>query len=485
MEANDNINNDQNSNIEDNIEKKYKILDKLGTGGYCVVYLVKDYKTNIEFAAKVFDKNTEDDREKKINELVSSINSDNILKFVTSGVGTIVRKGKVLDNKKYYIFDYAPKKDLLRYVMFDGGIKEKYAKVIFKKILKTINEIHKIGIYHLDIKLDNILLDDNFNPKIGDFGLSRQKSETEDGFLNIYLGTVRYRAPQIELGIKYNCIQADIFSLGVVLFMLVTGRIGFGPATSACKLYALIMEKKYKPYWNKLKTMELDKSAFNEEFQNLYLKMVAYEESDRAKNIDEILKDPWFNEIKTKNDDEEMILNEQVRLMFVNEKEEKVNKAVQQDTGDSLLLNSKTIVQELESIGNEKEYFEKGIKIAEEKYGKRMDNFMKFNENLEPISFMNSFIYKIKFYMKNCEIKHSTEKLQFNLIINPKEKSDDDDFDLNLANIPITQKVVIKVKLFKAIKGGYILRFNKREGNRGEYYGCLMKIMKYANKVFK
>ena len=110
-----------------------------------------------------------------------------------------------------------------------------------------------------------------------------------------------------------------------------------------------------------------------------------------------------------------MILNEQVRLMFVNEKEEKVNKAVQQDTGDSLLLNSKTIVQELESIGNEKEYFEKGIKIVEEKYGKRMDNFMKFNENLEPISFMNSFIYKIKFYMKNCEIKHSTEKLQFNL----------------------------------------------------------------------
>ena len=107
MKANDNINNDQNSNIEDNIEKKYKILDKLGTGGFCIVYLVKDYKTNIEFAAKVLNKNTEDDREEKINKLVSSINSDNILRFVSSWVGTIVRKGEVFNNKKYYIFDYA------------------------------------------------------------------------------------------------------------------------------------------------------------------------------------------------------------------------------------------------------------------------------------------------------------------------------------------------------------------------------------------
>ena len=85
--------------------------------------------------------------------------------------------------------------------------------MIFSKILRGVLSCHKEGICHRDIKLDNILLDENFNPKICDFGFGTFNT----GKLNEFLGSPKYASPEILGGIPYDGFKSDIFSLGVLL----------------------------------------------------------------------------------------------------------------------------------------------------------------------------------------------------------------------------------------------------------------------------
>ena len=187
-----------------------------------------------------------------------------------------------------------------RYLDATGKFNETHCKVIFKKILEAINAIHKKGIYHLDIKLQNILLDENFQPKITDFVLSIQKEESKDCFLKLnkeVIGTKEYMAPQILAYKKFNTIKADIFSLGVTIFTLSARVNRFGKASGKDFFYKHIKENtenSIKEYWNKIKEYNINLS---DSLQKLYIKMVSFDE-DKRPSIDEILKDEWFSEIE-------------------------------------------------------------------------------------------------------------------------------------------------------------------------------------------
>ena len=329
----------KSNNIEeDNINREYKIIDELGYGTFSTVYKVEQYKTNKEYAAKVpHEDNDEDTREEDNYKIINTINSENIIKLITSGKGRIVNGGEVSNNKKYLILELCSKGDLFQYVYHGGKIKEIYCKVIFEKILLGVKELHDHGIYHLDLKTNNIFLDENFNPKIGDFGSSLRAEEIVGGQIKLLGGgTPGFRSPQIEERKFINCIKADIFSLGAILFNLVTNKIGLGEATGKDILYQYIKNGKIPEYWKKANLKGL-----TEDFKNLYIKMISYHEKDRPQNIDEILSHKWFDEIRL-NHNEKMLLNEEVRLMFVNEKEPKVK--------DSLQKNFCSYIQELKNL---------------------------------------------------------------------------------------------------------------------------------------
>ncbi len=98
---------------------------------------------------------------------------------------------------------------------YEQGLKKEYAKVIFDKILKGVLSSHEKGIYHRDLKLDNILLDENFNLKIVDFGFATVNSEKLE---NDGKGTLGYAAHELYYKKYYDGIKADIFSLCVILF---------------------------------------------------------------------------------------------------------------------------------------------------------------------------------------------------------------------------------------------------------------------------
>ena len=101
---------------------------------------------------------------------------------------------------------------------------------------------------HRDLKLENILVDENLNLKVADFGFATYK---KIGKLQSYRGTKTYMAPEIKEGKVYDGRKADMFSAGVILFIMVQGIFPFSEAKKSEYYYKLIVEGKHEKYWEK------------------------------------------------------------------------------------------------------------------------------------------------------------------------------------------------------------------------------------------
>ena len=304
----------------DNIDNLYTIIRLIGNNGIYKTYLVRN-GNNQQFIAKVerinFDR-FEDVLNITTN--VSALNHPNIIHLINHGLGTVTIGGNVQNNKNYLILDYYPKGNLFDYI-FDGGGRfiERHAKFIFDKILRGVQAFHQIGICHRDLKLDNILLDQNFNPRISNFELATLfQGNNGINQLNDYLGTFGYCSPQIISHIPYNGVKNDIFSLGVILFNLVVGQKGFGSAQKNDQYYRLIMTGHLNDYWR-----HFVNNNYSQEFKNLYISMVSFNENQRP-SIEQILQNNWFDEIRNLNNQQQIQLENEVRNDFI-QREEQIN----------------------------------------------------------------------------------------------------------------------------------------------------------------
>ena len=298
----------QNNNTLDN---NYNILEILSKNNISTIYLVRNINDNNQYAAKVKLINPVDiQNELQMITIASGLNNPNIIHLNGHGVGTLAYNGIITNNVNYMILEYCPRGNLFNYIQL-GRLTERQAKYIFKKILLGVQALHIAGYCHRNLNLQNILLDQNFNPKINDFSFAMQ---IQDNTKSIPLNRVLYASPEIFLHRPYNGEKADIFSLGVILFNLVTGAIGFHKADHCDIFYKYIAKGQFKEYWENLsKKINLNLS---EEFKNLYFSMVSFKEKDRP-NIDQILHNPWFNEIVDLNAQELNQLEMDVRNEFL------------------------------------------------------------------------------------------------------------------------------------------------------------------------
>ena len=228
------------------------------------------------------------------------------------------------------ILEYCPKGDLFKYIWL-RNLNEKQAKFIFKKIIIGVQALHGAGIYHADLKLENILLDQQFNPKIYNFSLSRIFWQNNVNIpINDYFGTRNYIAPQKFINVFYNGDKADIFSLGVILFSLVTHLFPFQQARNNDPNYRHIINGDLGQYWNSFPN---EVQTLSQEVKSLFLRMVAFNENDRP-NLDQILADHWFDEIRNLDNQQLNQIENNVRNEFIarenelnNQQEEEVNDA--------------------------------------------------------------------------------------------------------------------------------------------------------------
>ena len=167
-----------------------------------------------------------------------------------------MKDGSVIKLDYVMIDELCPKGNLYHFWKSSGVLDEPLARHYFKQMIEGLEAIHNKGLAHRDIKLDNILLDKDFNVKISDFGYAGPiAGPNGDGLMNSVLGTKVYMAPEICIDkeikdIKYKGEIADVFSIGVVIFNLVIGFSPFGEAKKNDNFYSMIYNKKWHDYWS-------------------------------------------------------------------------------------------------------------------------------------------------------------------------------------------------------------------------------------------
>ena len=294
---------------------KYNLITKIGTGGTCLVY--KGYPIEDPskvFAIKIYKEEYKKyyDKEIEMHNILKDINLFLSLKRAGIGYLNYQKEESLFNNniyqseKVYYeIEEIAENGELFNYVYeLKKGFNEKISAKIFINILKQVEILHRNGIIHGDIKPENVLIGNDFNIKLIDFGFS-VKIMNNDNIINSNLGTDIYCAPEIRKAHiqGYDGIKSDIFSLGVLLFVIRAGKFPFNVSGYVDKRYRLIMTKNYELYWK-----GFEKDNFSEEFKDLINHLVCYDPAERF-TIDEILEHPWivkntnYSQCEIKNND--------------------------------------------------------------------------------------------------------------------------------------------------------------------------------------
>ncbi|CAI2737528.1 unnamed protein product [Dicrocoelium dendriticum] len=212
----------QTSDSDTKIAGLYDLQQTIGRGHYAVVKLARHVFTGEKVAVKVIDKTKLDDvaQDHLFQEVVC-------MKLVQHP--NVVRLYEVIDtpNKLYLILELGDGGDLYDYIMKHGcGLHETVAKRYFRQIVTAIAYCHKLHVVHRDLKPENVVFFEKLGiVKLTDFGFSNRFTPGRN--LETACGSLAYSAPEILLGDSYDAPKVDIWSLGVILYMLVCGRLPF------------------------------------------------------------------------------------------------------------------------------------------------------------------------------------------------------------------------------------------------------------------
>ena len=200
------------------LNNKYIIKEPIDSGGTSTVYKCIDIETGLPRIAKIFKNIPLNSFEQEVNitKKISEINSSFLMKSYENGISIITQNGESV-KKMYSILEFGEHGSLFDAVLkTPNGFSEDVTKYIFSQILKGVEDLHKNGICHRDIKLENIILfGDNYEIKLCDFGFStifldeNNKKKNLDDFKGTYL----YMAPELFEHKKYKGEDIDIFVL--------------------------------------------------------------------------------------------------------------------------------------------------------------------------------------------------------------------------------------------------------------------------------
>ncbi|KAI9120394.1 hypothetical protein K1719_007427 [Acacia pycnantha] len=203
--------------------QKYERGRLLGQGSFSKVYLARNLKTGQLVAMKIIEKekiekvglNEQIEREVSVMSMMKHPNVVQLYEVMAS------------KNKIYFAMEYVKGGDLLAKLL-KGKLKEDIARKYFQQLIEAVDFCHSRGVYHRDLKLENLLLDENGVLKVSDFGLSALgESRKSDGLLHTLCGTPSYVAPEVINKKGYDGAKTDTWSCGVILFVLLAGFLPF------------------------------------------------------------------------------------------------------------------------------------------------------------------------------------------------------------------------------------------------------------------
>ncbi|XP_034112293.2 MAP/microtubule affinity-regulating kinase 3-like [Drosophila nasuta] len=253
----------------------YKIIRTLGKGNFAKVKLAIHMPTGREVAIKVIDKTelNATARQKLYREV-------RIMKLLDHP--NIVRLFQVIESERtlYLIMEYASRGELFDHLVKNGRIRERDARVLFRQLVSAIQYCHSKFVVHRDLKAENLLLDQHMNIKIADFGFGNTFNPNAQ--LETFCGSPPYAAPELFMGRKYAGPEVDAWSLGVVLYTLVSGSLPFDGGTLK-ELREHVLRGKYRvPYYISM------------DCENLMRKFLVLNPGKRT-TLNAVMADKWLN----------------------------------------------------------------------------------------------------------------------------------------------------------------------------------------------
>ncbi|KAM0872277.1 hypothetical protein ACQ4PT_038830 [Festuca glaucescens] len=257
---------------------RYELGRILGHGTFAKVYHARSLMSDHHSVAiKVIDK----EKVLRVGMIEQIKREISIMRLVRHP--NVVQLHEVMASKTkiYFVMEYVRGGELFSRVA-KGRLKEDVARKYFQQVIGAIDFCHSRGVYHRDLKLENLLVDDTDNVKVSDFGLSAvRKSQRQDGLLHTTCGTPSYVAPEIIDNKGYDGAKADVWSCGIILFVLLAGYLPFYDS-NLMEMYRKIGKGEYKtPHW------------FSDEVRKLLATLLDPNPETRI-TIEKLIEHPWF-----------------------------------------------------------------------------------------------------------------------------------------------------------------------------------------------
>ncbi|CAI8610861.1 unnamed protein product [Vicia faba] len=203
---------------------KYELGRTLGEGNFGKVKFARNTDSQQPYAIKIVDKNKIIDLN-ITNQIKREISALKLLRHPN-----VVKLYEVLASKTKIcmVLEYVTGQELFHKIASKGKLNETEGRKLFQQLIDGVSYCHSKGVFHRDIKLENVLVDAKGNLKITDFGLSALHQQfREDGLLHTTCGSPNYVAPEILANRGYNGASSDVWSCGVILYVVLTGYLPF------------------------------------------------------------------------------------------------------------------------------------------------------------------------------------------------------------------------------------------------------------------
>ncbi|XP_063049584.1 MAP/microtubule affinity-regulating kinase 3-like [Engraulis encrasicolus] len=253
----------------------YRLLKTIGKGNFAKVKLARHILTGREVAIKIIDKT-----QLNPTSLQKLFREVRIMKLLNHP--NIVKLFEVIETEKtlFLVMEYASGGEVFDYLVAHGRMKEKEARAKFRQIVSAVQYCHQKRIVHRDLKAENLLLDADMNIKIADFGFSNEF--TVGSKLDTFCGSPPYAAPELFQGKKYDGPEVDVWSLGVILYTLVSGSLPFD-GQNLKELRERVLRGKYRiPFY------------MSTDCENLLKRFLVLNPLKRG-TLEQIMRDRWIN----------------------------------------------------------------------------------------------------------------------------------------------------------------------------------------------
>lgn len=303
---------------------KYELGRTIGEGTFAKVKFAQNTETGESVAVKVLDRQTVL-KHKMVEQIKREIS---VMKLVRHPNVVCLHEVLASRYKIYIILEFVTGGELFDKIVHNGRLNENDSRKFFQQLMDGVDYCHSKGVSHRDLKPENLLLDSLGNLKISDFGLSALPQQVrEDGLLHTTCGTPNYVAPEVLNDKGYNGAVADIWSCGVILFVLMAGFLPFDEV-DLTTLYGKIKEANFTcPPW------------FSTSAVSLIQKILDPNPRTRIR-MEGIRSDEWFkkNYVPVRMYDDEDVNLDDVEAAFDDSKEQFVVKEQEvKDAGPSLM----------------------------------------------------------------------------------------------------------------------------------------------------